>query len=295
VQTNQVVINVSNQTGTLYVISTPIGNLDDLSHRAVQIFKHVKYVAAEDTRHSRKLLNHYRLAARLLAHHKFNENKSDRKLIKFLESGDDIALISDAGTPLISDPGYSLVKKCREKGIRVVPVPGPSALVCALSVSGLPTDRFLFEGFLPEKHTQRVKQLHELRHEKRTMVFYEAPHRVMALLADVRDVMGDGRKLVIARELTKKFETIREGTAQELLDWMGQERERQKGEFVVLIHGIPEQELPSHYRAEPVLRLLLEELPLKKAAALTARITGESKNAIYQLGLELRKMADRRK
>jgi 16S rRNA (cytidine1402-2'-O)-methyltransferase len=279
---------VSNQTGTLFIVATPIGNLDDLSFRAIDIFKRVKYIAAEDTRHSKILFDNYGLAPRFLSHHKFNEHKSDLKVIKFLESGDDVALISDAGTPIISDPGLTLVRLCHNKGIKVVPIPGPSALICALSVAGLPTDKFVFEGFLPEKHSARVRELQALEYERRTMVFYEAPHRIMASLRDIMAVFGADRTMVIARELTKKFETIKMASVKTILDWIEIDDYQQKGEFVVMVQGIEKQHRKTSIETNTILRHLLDELPLNKAAGITSKITGESKNEIYQLGLELR-------
>jgi 16S rRNA (cytidine1402-2'-O)-methyltransferase len=280
-------INLSNLTGTLYVVATPIGNLDDLSPRAIEIFKKVKFIAAEDTRHSKKLFNHYCLNPRVLSHHKFNEHKSDLKLIKFLENGNDIALISDAGTPLISDPGFGLVRLCHNKSIKVVPIPGPSALISALSVAGLPTDKFIFEGFLADKHSARVKQLRTLEYEMRTLVFYEAPHRIKELLQDVIEVFGAERIIVLARELTKKFETIKMGTVRDILDWIELDNNQQKGEFVVMVQGINKHDRRTSLETSSILRIILEELPLKKAAGITSKITGDSKNDVYQLGLEL--------
>jgi 16S rRNA (cytidine1402-2'-O)-methyltransferase len=280
-------INVSNQPGTLYVIATPIGNLEDLSPRALRIFTQVKYVAAEDTRHSKKLFDHYDIAPRLISHHKFNEHKSENKLIKFLKAGDDVALISDAGTPLISDPGAGLVRLCHFEGIKVIPIPGPSALICALSAAGLATDKFVFEGFLAEKHGARLKQLRLLAYESRTVVFYETPHRILDFLHDLIDVFGTGRRLVVAREITKKFETIKSANAGEVLEWIQKEPQQQKGEFVVMVEGRAKHERQTGPETEMMLRLLLTELPLKKAASIASKITGESKNAIYTMGLEL--------
>ena len=278
---------MSIRTGTLYIIATPIGNLEDISPRALHLFQQVKYIAAEDTRHSKKLFDHYSLAPRVLSHHKFNERKSEKKLIKFLQAGDDVALISDAGTPLISDPGAGLVKLCHSMGIRVIPVPGPSALISALSAAGLATDKFLFEGFLPDKPVARLKRLRDLAYETRTMVFYEAPHRILNFLHDVIEVFGAGRTVVIARELTKKFETIKRANAQEMLAWMQQDENQQKGEFVVMVEGIAKQDRQTSLETDLILKLLLKELPLKKAASITSKITGESKNTVYQLGLHL--------
>ena len=278
---------MSNQTGTLYIVATPIGNLEDLSPRAVQIFKKVKYVAVEDTRHSRKLFQHYCLSPRVLSIHKFNEHKSEIKIVKFLEAGDDVALISDAGTPLICDPGLGLVKLCHIKGIKVIPIPGPSALICALSIAGLEAEKFLFEGFLSDKKTKRINQLRNLEYESRTMVFFEAPHRIIDFLKDLINVFGTERTVVVAREITKKFEVTKSAAAQKILEWILQDANQQKGEFVVIVKGNLERENQFSFKTGLILKLLLEELPLKKAASITSKITGNSKNEIYQLGLKL--------
>ncbi len=280
---------MSNSKGTLYIIATPIGNLDDISSRAITILNEVKYIAAEDTRQSKKLLNHYGITTQLVSHHKFNERKSEHTLINFLRAGNDIALISDAGTPLICDPGVGIVRLCHESGIKVVPVPGPSALIAALSVSGVISDKFVFEGFLPEKKSLRRKLLETMRNETRTMAFFEAPHRIMDSLNDLNNVFSADRQVVIARELTKKFETIYRGTVGEVREKLGADNIQQKGEFVVIIEGTQAPMTSSQINSEKLLSLLLPALPLNKASGIVAEVTGESKNTIYKMGLEIQK------
>lgn len=278
---------VSIRTGTLYIVATPIGNLDDISARALAVLGKVDIVAAEDTRHSKQLLSHFGIAAGMLPYHDFNERETGPKLIEQLLNGKDIALISDAGTPLINDPGYRLVQSAHTHGINIVPIPGPSALICALSAAGLPTDKFVFEGYPPERKTARVRYLQSLQSEKRTLAFYEAPHRIAGFLEDAATVFGSARHATVARELTKKFESIITGTLDELLKAIQTDKIPQKGEFVVLIEGADVQGNDLLPESERVLGLLMQELPLNKAAALTARITGMHRNDLYQLGLKL--------
>jgi 16S rRNA (cytidine1402-2'-O)-methyltransferase len=251
------------------------------------VLKQAGLVAAEDTRHSRHLLDHFHIAVPMLSCHDFNERDIEKTLLEHLRRGTDVALISDAGTPLISDPGYRLVKSAHAHGIRVVPIPGPSALITALCAAGLPTDRFVFEGFPPEKHAARLKYLQSLASETRTMVFYEAAHRIEKFLSDAMQVLGPDRAGVIARELTKKFESIKSGQLRELSDWLKQDENHRKGEFVILVHGAPEKTRQEGVEAERMLALLLEELPLKAAARVASRITGVSRNSLYQFGLKL--------
>lgn len=276
-------------SGTLYIVATPIGNLDDISRRALQVLESVDRIGAEDTRHSQRLLNHFNIRTPLFALHEHNERKLLDGLLEELAGGARIAVISDAGTPLISDPGFPLVRAAREQGISVVPVPGCSAVICALSVAGLPTDRFVFEGFLPAKEGQREHRLQTLAAETRTLVFYEASHRILASLGSMAEVFGDGRMAVVARELTKTFETVRSGGFRELIDWMAADPNQQKGEFVVLVAGAPEPE-PQRVdaEAERVLVILLEELSVKQSAALAAKLTGTSRKRLYERALELR-------
>ena len=274
--------------GVLYIVATPIGNLDDISRRALQVLKAVTLIAAEDTRHSRKLLAHYGIEDRLFALHEHNEQFAAEKLLKTLLAGDDVALVSDAGTPLISDPGFYLVRAVRQAGIRVVPLPGPSACIAALSVAGLPTDRFVFEGFLPARSAARKQRLSELASEKRTLVFYESSHRICESLADMAENMGSERQATVARELTKTFETIRGGSLAELVNWVQADSNQQKGEFVVILQGAPARNSDIDATVEQVLTILLAELPLKQAASLAAKITGLPKNRLYEAGLAIK-------
>ncbi len=280
---------MTDRAGVLYVVATPIGNLQDISARALKTLGHVALVAAEDTRHSRKLLGHYGIAVPLVALHEHNEREQTRSLLERLAGGEDIALISDAGTPLISDPGFHLVRSARAAGLAVVAVPGPSACIAALSIAGLPTDRFAFEGFLPSKHVARCKRLETLRDEPRTLVFYESSHRIAQCLADMVTVLGGERAAVLVRELTKTFETSRGGTLQELLDWLLGDDNQQRGEFVIMLHGRSERDAEGLDAGQrKVLEVLLEELPLKQATSLAAKITGVARNRLYDYGLELK-------
>ncbi|WP_428622068.1 16S rRNA (cytidine(1402)-2'-O)-methyltransferase [Sedimenticola sp.] len=273
---------MSIEAGVLYIVATPIGNLGDLSPRAVETLHQVDRIAAEDTRHSAGLLRHFSIDTPLVALHEHNEREKSAVLLQRLSKGESIALISDAGTPLISDPGYVLVRDAQEADIRVVPIPGPSALIAALSASGLPTDRFCFEGFLPAKSGNRRKQLESLCDEPRTLVFYESPHRIVESLVAMVSVFGSGREAVLARELTKTFETIRHATLGELAQWVVDDANQQKGEFVVLLRGTPAVAEEEDREGQRIAELLAEELPLKQAAALAARISGGRKNALYQ-------------
>lgn len=279
---------MSNRAGTLYIVATPIGNLDDISLRALNILRQVDLVAAEDTRHSKPLLVHFGITASLLPYHDFNERETHASLIAMLLDGKSIALISDAGTPLINDPGYRLVKSAHENSITVVPIPGPSALISALSVAGLPTDRFAFEGYSPGRRAARLRYFESLKFEKRTLVFYETPHRIEEFLQDASAVFGPDRYAAIAREMTKKFESISNGTLLSLVTAVQDSRIPQKGEFVVVVQGSGDEREDSVLASERILGLLMQELPLKKAAVLTSQITGTHKNELYQLGLKLR-------
>ena len=279
-----------NRAGVLYIVATPIGNLQDISARALDVLKAVSLIEAEDTRHSKTLLAHYGIATTLQAVHEHNERDVTDRLLQKLTGGDDIALVSDAGTPLISDPGFYLVRAARQSGIRVVPVPGPAALIAALSVAGLATDRFVFEGFLPARQAARRQRLQGLAAETATLVFYESSHRIVACLADMADCLGAHREAALARELTKTFETVLTGSLQELLEQLQADSQQQKGEFVVLVQGAaPRDPAAIDAASEQVLAVLLSELPLKQAASLAARITGMSKNALYELGLKIKK------
>jgi 16S rRNA (cytidine1402-2'-O)-methyltransferase len=268
------------------VVATPIGNLGDMTPRAVEVLQRVDRIAAEDTRHSAGLLRHFSLTTPMLSLHEHNERQKVAALLQRLQAGENIALISDAGTPLISDPGYVLVREAQLAGVRVVPVPGASALVAALSASGLPTDRFSFEGFLPAKGGARRKVLEALRQESRTLAFYESPHRILESLADMAGVFGETREAVVARELTKTFETLRHDTLGNLLEWMRGDANQQKGEFVVLVHGAEDGEEGIDPEPRRIADILAQELPVKQAAALAAKISGEKKNALYKYLLE---------
>ena len=274
--------------GVLYVVATPIGNLDDISARALRVLREVKLIAAEDTRHSQRLLQHFGIETPLAPCHEHNEREQGGRFITRLLDGDDVALISDAGTPLISDPGFHLVRQARAAGIRVVPVPGPSALIAALSAAGLPSDRFIFEGFLPAKAAARHARLEALREEPRTLIFYEAPHRLLESLEAMKDVFGAERPVVLARELTKTFETLRDLPLGELCEWVRGDTNQQRGECVLLIGGwqAPQGDDAVSADALRVLDLLLAELPLKRAAALAAEITGVRKKLLYHVALE---------
>ncbi len=279
---------LNSTAGTLYVVATPIGNLDDISARALKILRDVALIAAEDTRHSMRLMQHFGIPTPLAACHEHNERDEGSRFLSRLQAGDDVALISDAGTPLISDPGYHLVRQVRAAGIKVVPVPGPCALIAALSAAGLPSDRFIFEGFLPAKAVGRRARLEAVKEEPRTLIFYEAPHRILECLEDMELVFGGERVALLARELTKTFETLNGLPLAELRAWVAGDSNQQRGECVVLVAGwqAPEGEEAVSADTLRVLDLLLKEMPLKRAAAVAAEITGVRKNLLYQVALE---------
>ncbi len=272
------------EKGTLYVVATPIGNLKDITLRALEVLREVDLIAAEDTRHSGKLLQHYGIKTPTLPYHEHNERRMTPRLVERLRQGERIALISDAGTPLIHDPGHHLVRAAFEAGLPVTPIPGPSALTAALSVCPLGGERFAFEGFLPPRREARARRLAALRDETRLMVFFEAPHRILETLAAMAEVFGR-RRAFIARELTKRFETLREGELLALLDWLSENPEQQKGEFVLVVEGNPSPDT----EGERLLRILLEELPMKQAVALASKLSGAPKNALYTRALEIAK------
>ncbi|MGI9318955.1 MAG: 16S rRNA (cytidine(1402)-2'-O)-methyltransferase [bacterium] len=277
---------MNSKTGTLYVVSTPIGNLGDMTFRAVEVLKQVDLVLAEDTRHASILFNHFDIRSPLWSFHEHNERKQLPEVLNRLEGGHNVALISDAGTPLISDPGYPLVSEARESGLDVVPIPGVSAVIAALSVSGLPTDRFCFEGFIPTKPGPR-KEFIEARTENRcTTVFYESSHRILRSLAQICESMGRDRKIVVARELTKKFEQFYVGTAEQVLHRVSTKQENQKGEFVIIVSGLREVK-SDDTQARAMLEVLMQEMPLKTASKLVTKLIGGNRNHIYQLGLEM--------
>jgi 16S rRNA (cytidine1402-2'-O)-methyltransferase len=277
------------RAGTLYVVATPIGNLGDFTARAREVLASVGVIAAEDTRRTGQLLRSLGIAVPLVSLHEHNEAARSQALIERLEAGESIALVSDAGTPLISDPGFDLVAAARERGIRVSAIPGPSAVIAALSVAGLPTDRFAFEGFLPAKASARRAQLETLRHESRTMVFYEAPHRVAEVLRDMREAFGAQRRAVVCRELTKHFETTYGGTLDALVQQSERDPDMARGEIVIVVAG-DKSEQPSRHAldAEQLLRALLEELTPSQAAKIAARLTGEKRSELYERAMKLK-------
>jgi 16S rRNA (cytidine1402-2'-O)-methyltransferase len=273
-------------SGILFIVATPIGNLADITLRALETLKKVDLIAAEDTRHSKKLLDHYSITTPVISLHNYNETKKCDLILNKLQQGKNIALITDAGTPLISDPGYHLVKTIQENNLRVVPIPGACAAIAALSAAGLPTNKFVFEGFLSPKSKQQLERLQELVDETRTLVFYESPHRLLETINNMRTVFGDDRYVVLAKELTKTFETIYGGTFSQLQNWLTEKSERQKGEFVILVKGIIKDKGaaidPETLR---ILNLLSENMPHKQAVILTAKITGANKNILYKHAL----------
>jgi 16S rRNA (cytidine1402-2'-O)-methyltransferase len=279
--------NSSVARGVLYVVATPIGNLGDMVPRAVETLQTVAVIAAEDTRHSSRLLAHFDIKTPCIAYHDHSGEDRTDALVARLCAGDSIALISDAGTPLVSDPGYRLVRQARLAGIRVVPIPGSCAMVAALSAAGLPSDRFAFEGFLPAKQAARVAQLESVAADARTLIFYEAPHRILETLVDMCQVFGPEREVVMARELTKTFETIKGDRLDMMRDWVAADTNQQRGEIVLLVQGAPKRDVGDITpEQERVMRVLLEELPVKQAANLGAKLTGLKKNFLYQWALD---------
>lgn len=283
---------MSTKHGTLFVVATPIGNLDDISRRACQVLVRAAVIAAEDTRHSARLLDHLGIRTPLMAYHDHNERAVVGDLIERLLRGDDVALISDAGTPLLSDPGYRLVRLAHDHGIEVVSIPGPSAITAALSICGVPVNRFAFEGYLPEKTAARRSLLHTLAREQRTLVFFEAPHRILAAVDDCISEFGAERQAALCRELTKKFENARRGTLGELRQWLQEMPERTRGEFVIVIEGTVAAPGPDEQELRRMLGILLAQLSLKDAAAVAAELTGRSKNELYALALALRQSTE---
>lgn len=273
--------------GLLYVVATPIGNLADLTERARRVLAEVDLIAAEDTRETRRLLVHLGISKRLIAYHDHNERSATPRLIELIRQGLDLALVSDAGTPLVSDPGHDLIAAAWAAGVRVVPVPGPNAAICALSAAGLPSDRFLFVGFPPRVGAKRRAWIASLAHEPGTLILYESGQRAADTLADLAAVLGDGRPVVLARELTKRFETFLRGSARELGQRLRADPEQRLGELVILVGGARGEPAGDREGQERVLRILAAELPLTQAAALAARITGTKRNATYRLGLDL--------
>jgi len=267
-------------SGSLYVVSTPIGNLDDLSRRALEVLGQVDWVAAEDTRHSQTLLNHLGIKARLISCHDHNEAERSPELVARLSDGESGALISDAGTPLVSDPGYRLVRACQDAGVAVVPVPGASALLAALAVSGQPSDRFLFEGFVPSKGAARENALRRLAGLDVTSVIFEAPHRVVSLLESLAGLVDADRELTLCRELTKRFETVRRGPVAELLEWVRGDKDQRRGELVLVLSPAARgEQLSEQDRA--LAKALLAELPVSRAARVLAAHTGLKRQELY--------------
>jgi 16S rRNA (cytidine1402-2'-O)-methyltransferase len=276
------------EEGALYVVATPLGNLQDVTLRALSVLKSADLIAAEDTRVTRQLLQHFGIGARTVSLHQHNEPRAAEGVLALLQQGKSVALVSDAGTPAISDPGALLVKRARDSGARVVPVPGPSALTAALSVAGLRTREFVFLGFLPAQPGARRRALEAMRRLPFALVLYEAPHRVRETLADLARVLGAARGIVIARELTKLFETVHACTLGEACAWLDGDPNRQRGEFVLMVEGAAVPEDAQDEEGERVLGILLAELPVRQAAQLAAAITGAGKKRLYQRALELK-------
>lgn len=277
--------SIASSKGTLYVVATPIGHREDITARAIHILKTVDFIAAEDTRHSKPFLEAIGVQTKLIAFHQHNEEKACARFIETLEAGSNVALISDAGTPLIRDPGYPLVIAAYEAGIRVVPIPGASALIAALSAGGIPSDVFTFGGFLPATSAARQKALASFKNlYSHTLVFYESTHRLLALFQDIKAIFGEAVNLVVAKELTKTFETFVRGEVQEVWDWFLEDVARQKGEFVVMI--APREAETDTAEDRRVLDILLKELPVKKAAKVASELTGTSRNVLYALAIE---------
>lgn len=281
--------NSKNLAGILYIVATPIGNLFDISERAKQTLDSVDLVACEDTRHTSKLLQYLGLKKKLISLHEHNEIDRIAQVASMLTEGQSIALVSDAGTPLISDPGYPLVQALRQQGFQITPIPGTSAIITALSAAGLPTNRFTFEGFLPHKTGAKKEKLEELVQEPRTMVFYEAKHRILSTLEVMAEVFGEERQACVARELTKTFETFYSGNLTNILEQLQASSDHQKGEFVVMLAGNPEPMKANAMHTDKLLRLLAEELPPKKAAAIVSAVTGENKKELYTQVLSYKK------
>ena len=268
----------------LYIVPTPIGNLSDISQRAIDVLRQATLIAAEDTRHSQVLLSHLGISTPMVAHHEHSTAGALSKLLDRLRQGESVALISDAGTPLVSDPGYRLVREVQDAGLAVVPIPGPCSLITALCASGLPTNRFYFEGFLPAKSVQRRRRLEALAEQEVTLIFLEAPHRVAETLQDMLAIFGSEREVTLARELTKSFETIRRLPLEKMWSWVTDDVNQQRGELVLLL-GPPAKQSATTVTegALRILRLLSEELPPRKASALTAEITGARARDLYNL------------
>ena len=272
--------------GTLYIVATPIGNLADMSERAIKTLSQADCIACEDTRHSKKLLDHYHINSLMIAYHEHSSTQVTDKLLTLLAQGKNVALVSDSGTPLISDPGFQLVCRAREHGYEVIPIPGSCALIAALSVSGLATDRFSFIGFLPAKSGQRIEVLKTVQQYENTIICYESPHRIIETLRDATEILGADRNSFIAREMSKMYETYLAGSLEELLELVSCDTDQQKGEFVLIIEASKKCREIS-LEAERILILMLREFPVSKAASLTAKITGLARRTMYKKALEL--------
>ena len=276
----------------LFVVATPIGHLDDMSYRSIDVLKSVSLIAAEDTRTSAQLMKHFNISTPLTACHEHNESNKIDILVQKLLNGEDIALISDAGTPLISDPGFKLVRAAQANGIRVIPVPGACAAIAALSAVGLPSDRFSFQGFLASKQSQRLQQLEKLKDETQTLIFYEAPHRILDSVKDMAAVFGADRPVGFAREITKTFETIKKMALGELVEFIAADHHQQKGEIVLVVGGASEEKDMEQEKLDQLLQRLLQDLSVKAASQLAADLTGIKKKIAYQRALELSQAAE---
>ncbi|XID75468.1 16S rRNA (cytidine(1402)-2'-O)-methyltransferase [Alkanindiges sp. WGS2144] len=272
----------------LYVVATPIGHLEDISTRAIQVLREVDLIAAEDTRHATRLTDAYHITTPVTACHDHNESHKTLEIIHKIKQGQSVALISDAGTPLISDPGFKLVRAAHEESIRVIPVPGACAAIAALSAAGLPSDRFSFEGFLPAKSHARQQKLATLKAASQTLIFYEAPHRIVDCLEDMKAIFGIERDITMAREITKTFETIKKTTIGQLYDFVKNDPNQQKGEIVLVVAGTPDIGEQDQQKVDDLLKRLLQDLPVKPAAQLAADLTGLKKNELYQRALQLK-------
>jgi 16S rRNA (cytidine1402-2'-O)-methyltransferase len=287
-------MTMPNRNGCLFIVATPIGNLADMTYRAVEVLKSVDLIAAEDTRHSQQLFIYYGIKTPAISLHQHNEQQRITELLPRLQAGEQLALITDAGTPLISDPGARLVLAMHQANIPVVPVPGACAAISALVVSGLSAGQFVFEGFLPAKSVARRQRLQQLAAETRTLIFYEAPHRILDLLSDLAEICGVDRLATIARELTKTFETVRHDTVTNLLQWASADPNQQKGELVVILQGATMAEIAKNpTEIQRILSILLPQIPLKQAVALTVDLTQAKRNLVYQIALNLHKDSQR--
>ncbi len=285
---------MSHKHGSLFVVATPIGNLQDITLRALEILKTVDLIAAEDTRHTQKLLQHFAIQKPLISLHEYNETQKIKHILALLTEGKKIALVADAGTPLISDPGFHLVAALQAAHIKVIPIPGACAAICALSVSGLPTDRFVFEGFLSAKKSAALEKLKILSTEPRTLIFYEAPHRIEKTLELMIEVFGGERDACLARELTKLFETIRKDNLINLQNWLKENAEQRQGEFVILVSGVKENKVVgAEIDLNHLLSILLSELSVKQAVEIATKVTNQKKNKIYQLALDYKRLLSR--